>query len=95
MKFRFNIQEFLATPAALPGILLNDLEEVVLKEHPQINQMKEVLLSAGAMGSLMTGSGPTVFGIFQDREDTLRAYRRVKNRVKDNAWIVLKAQSIP
>ncbi len=95
MKFRFKIREFLATPAGIPRILLNDLEEVVSKEFPQIGQMKEILASAGAMGSLMTGSGPTVFGLFSDREDTLRAYRKIKNRVEDNGWIAFKAHSTP
>jgi 4-diphosphocytidyl-2-C-methyl-D-erythritol kinase len=95
MKFRIKIREFLATPAGIPGILLNDLEEVVSKEFPQIGQMKEILSAAGSMGTLMTGSGPTVFGLFSDRKDSLRAYRKIKNRVKENGWIVLQAHSIP
>ena len=63
-KFRFKIQEFLTTPEEISRMLMNDLEDVVSKDFPQIDLMKKILISAGAMGSLMTGSGPTVFGIF-------------------------------
>jgi 4-diphosphocytidyl-2-C-methyl-D-erythritol kinase len=47
----------------------NVLETVTQKEYPVIAKLKETLLQAGAMNALMSGSGPTVFGIF-DREDT-------------------------
>lgn len=93
--FHLKIQEFLATPEGISKILMNDLEGVVSKKFPQIARMKETLTSAGAIGSLMTGSGPTVFGIFSDKGDALRAYKKIKNRLKDNGWITLKAQSLP
>jgi len=48
--------------------LHNDLETVTLKLHPDLVQWKERLVSHGALGALMSGSGPTIFGIF-DRED--------------------------
>lgn len=46
--------------------LTNDLEQVTLVKHPEIALIKESLLAAGAKAALMSGSGPTVFGVFPD-----------------------------
>ena len=46
--------------------LFNDLETVTIKEYPEIAEIKKGLMAAGAEGALMSGSGPTVFGIFPD-----------------------------
>jgi 4-diphosphocytidyl-2-C-methyl-D-erythritol kinase len=46
--------------------LHNDLEEVSLNMHPELGNLKQILLRHGALGALMSGSGPTVFGIFSD-----------------------------
>jgi 4-diphosphocytidyl-2-C-methyl-D-erythritol kinase len=48
---------------ALGPLLFNDLEEPVMRRHPEIRAAKERLLEAGAMGALMCGSGPTVAGL--------------------------------
>ena len=48
--------------------LYNDLETVVVSRHPEIITIKEALLSYGAKGALMSGSGPTVFGLFSDHD---------------------------
>jgi 4-diphosphocytidyl-2-C-methyl-D-erythritol kinase len=45
-------------------LLFNDLEDPVIRRHPQIGRVKELLLEGGAAGAVMTGSGPTVFGLF-------------------------------
>ena len=52
----------------LCGSLGNVLESVTIPAHPEIATIKETILKAGALGSLMSGSGPTVFGIFDDLE---------------------------
>lgn len=52
--------------------LQNDLETVTSAAHPEINRIKDALLDQGAAGVLMSGSGPTVFGIFED-ESACRA----------------------
>ncbi len=44
--------------------LCNDLEQVTTREHPAIASARDRLRKAGAEGSLMSGSGPTVFGVF-------------------------------
>lgn len=46
--------------------LYNDLELVVADKYPVIVEIKERLLSAGALGAAMSGSGASVFGIFSD-----------------------------
>jgi len=48
--------------------LENVLENVTVKKNPIIQQIEETMLEAGAAGSLMSGSGPTVFGIFTDEK---------------------------
>ena len=40
------------------------LETVTVKEYPVIQEIKDKMLEFGAIGSLMSGSGPTVFGLF-------------------------------
>ena len=50
----------------------NDLEVVTMGAFRELEDIKEYLLSAGALSALMSGSGPTVFGIFL-KQDRLRA----------------------
>lgn len=45
----------------------NVLETVTIKEHPVIDRIKEEMKKAGAENALMSGSGPTVFGIFKEK----------------------------
>ena len=53
--------------SGLVRLLHNDLEVVTCQRHPVITTIKERLLAAGAAGALMSGSGPTVFGVFDDQ----------------------------
>lgn len=52
----------------------NVLETVTVKHYPIIEEMKAFLLKQGAMNALMSGSGPTVFGVFDGEEAARRAY---------------------
>ena len=45
--------------------LRNDLEAVTCRAHPEIAEIKRFLVEQGAAGALMSGSGPTVFGVFE------------------------------
>ena len=64
--------------------LENVLETVTIPKYPIIRQIKEHLRMMGAEGSLMSGSGPTVFGIFKNKKtakkalESLRSIREVK-----------------
>jgi 4-diphosphocytidyl-2-C-methyl-D-erythritol kinase len=46
--------------------LYNDLEAVTLALHPELDTVKKLLIDRGAQGALMSGSGPSVFGLFPD-----------------------------
>jgi len=51
-----------------PQHLHNDLETVTLKKYPDIEKAKIWLCDLGALGALMSGSGPSVFGLFEDEQ---------------------------
>ncbi len=59
-------------------ILENDLEEAAFFLCPQIKTIKERLKKAGALGSLMTGSGSAVFGVFEDETSARKALEKVE-----------------
>lgn len=56
----------------------NVLEKVTIEEYPVIADIKKCMLDAGALGAMMSGSGPTVFGIFKDRRAVRTACEKVK-----------------
>lgn len=63
--------------------LVNDLESVTLKKHPILRRLKAEMRDLGAIGALMSGSGPTVFGIFNDQRLAMAAhahFRRLYTR---------------
>ncbi|MBM4286640.1 MAG: 4-(cytidine 5'-diphospho)-2-C-methyl-D-erythritol kinase [Deltaproteobacteria bacterium] len=58
--------------------LHNDLETVTLQRYPVLADLKLALLQEGAQGALMSGSGPTVFGIFADEGTARQAGARLQ-----------------
>ncbi len=71
------LNEGKAEPEALCGCLMNVLAEVTQEQHPLIKEIKEDMTKLGAEGSLMSGSGPSVFGIFDDWDKAKAAYDRM------------------
>jgi 4-diphosphocytidyl-2-C-methyl-D-erythritol kinase len=61
-------------------LLSNDLESVTLRTHPELQGVKDVLMGAGAIGALMSGSGPTVFGVYRDRTSAGLAAEKLAGR---------------
>lgn len=59
---------------AIAGHMGNVLESVTIPEYPIIAEIKEQMLQSGAINSMMSGSGPTVFGLFEDEEVAKKAY---------------------
>jgi 4-diphosphocytidyl-2-C-methyl-D-erythritol kinase len=51
------------------GSIINDFEEYIFDRHPHIADIKNGLYRAGALFSLMSGSGSTVYGIFKEKPD--------------------------
>lgn len=56
----------------------NVLETVTIPAYPVIQKLKDAMVSCGALAALMSGSGPTVFGIFESRQVAKRAYGILK-----------------
>ena len=56
----------------------NVLETVTVKEYPVIQEIKDKMLEFGAIGSLMSGSGPTVFGLFTNPKAAQQAYEELR-----------------
>lgn len=56
----------------------NVLETVTIPNYPVIAQIKEHMLEQGAVGAMMSGSGPTVFGLFEDGDTAVAAYEKMK-----------------
>ncbi|MBO5094226.1 MAG: 4-(cytidine 5'-diphospho)-2-C-methyl-D-erythritol kinase [Lachnospiraceae bacterium] len=56
----------------------NILETVTERKYPVIAQLKELLRGSGAVTALMSGSGPTVFGIFRTEQDAQAAYEKAE-----------------
>ena len=56
----------------------NVLETVTIPAHPQIAAIKECMMKHGALGSLMSGSGPTVFGIYEDWDQAMAAREKCR-----------------
>ena len=58
----------------------NVLEKVTLPMHPEIEEIKQEMKEAGALGAMMSGSGPTVFGLFESRAAARAAQRNIREK---------------
>lgn len=56
----------------------NVLETVTIPNYPVIAQIKEQMMHSGAVNSMMSGSGPTVFGLFENEKQAKKAYDDMK-----------------
>ena len=66
--------------------MYNVLEEVTSKIHPLIKKIEKILVEEGAIGAMMSGSGPTVFGIFNDEDTALKCVKNVKKIYKSTYY---------
>lgn len=57
----------------------NVLETVTISNYPVIDEIKKHMLSNGAVGAMMSGSGPTVFGLFDDEDTAKKAYKAMRS----------------
>lgn len=57
----------------------NVLEQVTIPDNPVIGEIKKMMLDMGAVNAIMSGSGPTVFGIFNDVDIAKNAYMVLKS----------------
>lgn len=77
--------------ASLPARLANDFEPVILGRHPEIARARDALLDAGARGALLSGSGSSVFGIFESSEQVERARRAL---AVESGWQVFNCETL-
>lgn len=66
----------------------NVLEKVTIPMLPVIDAIKKDMIKAGAIGSLMSGSGPTVFGFFKEKDSLEKTYSLMKENYADAEVIV-------
>ncbi|MEJ5349580.1 MAG: 4-(cytidine 5'-diphospho)-2-C-methyl-D-erythritol kinase [Desulfosoma sp.] len=85
---RIKIDTLLACPLNPASCLENDLESVVTQAYPDVAAIKGWLLRNGAVGALMTGSGPTVFGIFETMDQAMVAAKRMPDSWRRYWWAV-------
>lgn len=81
------IDRFLEGPASAGRALRNDLERVTLRAYPPLRDLKAELSACGAVGTLMSGSGPTIFGIFLDERAACSGYERLRRGANRLAFL--------
>lgn len=67
--------------------MINVMEQVVVRKHPIVSEIKADMIKYGALGSIMSGSGPTVFGLFDDKEKSLKCKKELEKKI-DKVYIV-------
>jgi 4-diphosphocytidyl-2-C-methyl-D-erythritol kinase len=82
---------FYKSIADICAILANDLETVTVRKFPVIGEIKERLLAAGARGALMSGSGPTVFGLFESAAGARQAAQELAG---ESGWFVTAVKTL-
>ena len=73
------------------AVLSNDLEPVTITRFPAVGELKQMLIAAGARGSLMSGSGSTVFGLFAEESQARRAADEI---AKSRGWFSVAVRTV-
>jgi 4-diphosphocytidyl-2-C-methyl-D-erythritol kinase len=87
-----NVAGFLEDFSSIQDVLCNDLEQVTAREFPEIESAKAAVLQAGAKGALMSGSGPTVFGLFENRDQAVAAFEILR---QNQTWDTFLVRTLP
>lgn len=74
-KNNSSMRGFFLMESDVERIMVNDLEEVVFADYPSLRRLKEELKELGAKGSLMSGSGPTIYGLFKMYKEAKKAQK--------------------
>lgn len=67
----------------ISSAMKNVLENVTLRKHGVLRSVKNDMVSMGALGALMSGSGPSVFALFNDMLSAQRCYDKMKTKYKE------------
>ncbi|MFQ5427763.1 MAG: 4-(cytidine 5'-diphospho)-2-C-methyl-D-erythritol kinase [Thermodesulfobacteriota bacterium] len=90
----FYSDRFLEDTNGLAKMLRNDLEDVTCLKFPEIQGLKTALLESGADAALMSGSGPTVFGLFTVKEKAEEALTLLKERFARTYFFIFLARGL-
>jgi 4-diphosphocytidyl-2-C-methyl-D-erythritol kinase len=85
------LPEFFESIEHVVSILSNDLESVTIPAFPVIADIKARLMDLGAVGSMMSGSGPTVFGVFKSFDAAETARREV---TRGTTWFAATVETL-
>jgi 4-diphosphocytidyl-2-C-methyl-D-erythritol kinase len=77
-------------PARVAASLYNGLESAVADVSPELIRMRAALVAAGALGAVMSGSGPTVFGVARSFEQA----RQIRTRLARGSWACWAVRSV-
>ena len=75
--------------------LQNDLEKVVLPAHPRVQDLKATMAGCGGLGTLMSGSGPTVFTLAADEAQANAIAEHVRSQIPDPDLGIWVTQFVP
>ncbi|HHX58186.1 MAG TPA: 4-(cytidine 5'-diphospho)-2-C-methyl-D-erythritol kinase [Candidatus Moranbacteria bacterium] len=93
-KKRMNISEKLiqkinqSNTLSWNSLLYNDFELLIEKEYPVVRELKQALKAFGANGALMSGAGPTVFGVFDSLVKAKKAERVIKKQYPSFCYLI-------
>jgi len=82
--------------AAIGKLLHNDLEKVVLPEYELVSQLRYICQEAGGLGTMMSGSGPTVFTLCETETQAREIKQKIRDKIKDptlELWVTQLSSS--
>ena len=79
---------------AVASSMGNVLEGVTIPMHPVIAEIKKEMMDAGALGAMMSGSGPTVFGLFDNRAAAKSAQKKIREKALTKQVYVTNIHSV-
>ena len=89
-----NITRFNHSLSKVSENMTNDLENVTFKIYPEVKEAKKLLVKHGAMAALMSGSGSTVFGLYEDRKKAKDSFSIMKRDITARGWAFFLVHSL-
>lgn len=74
--------------------MFNVLEEVTIEKHPVIEQIKNIMIKNKALGAMMSGSGPTVFGLYKNKEEAMQCKYILEKQFKQTFVVVCEEKGV-
>ena len=74
--------------------MFNVLEGVTMDKHPVIQQIKDIMTNNRALGAMMSGSGPTVFGLYENKEDAYMCKSILENQFKQTFVVACEEKGV-